>query len=85
MRIELLTSLTGDVPSAIGGGLWNGPKVKAFLKYKFGIVVSRQTGHSLLKECDYSITSVRPRHKQTPNSEKEKFKKNNLAGKSSAC
>jgi transposase len=83
IKAELLDYLQQDVPAEIGGGLWNGPKVKLFLEYKFNVNVTRQTGHALLRECDYTVTTVRPKHKKTPKSEKEKFKKNNLARKSS--
>jgi len=81
MKAELLDYLKNDPPTEIGGGLWNGPKVKAFLEFKFGVKVHRKTGHAILRECDYSVTTVRPRHKQTPKEEKEKFKKKTLPEK----
>jgi len=76
MKAHLLDKLSEEVPDAIGGGLWSGPKVAAYLEHRYGVSITRKTGWMVLKECGYSVTTVRPRHKKTPDKEKEYFKKN---------
>lgn len=81
MKAELLDYLETDVPDEIGGGLWSGPKVKQFMLYFYGVDISAKTGWKVLKECGYSVTTLRPRHKNTTKEERETFKKNNPSPK----
>ncbi|NEP85182.1 MAG: winged helix-turn-helix domain-containing protein [Okeania sp. SIO3B3] len=75
MKIDLLDKLQKEPPEEIGGGLWSGPKVAHFIKVFYDLTISRNKGWNLLKECDYSITSVRPKHRKSSDEDKDHFKK----------
>lgn len=50
MRKELGKALSAAVPEEIGGGLWSGPKVGAWLLWRYQLRVSKDTEWRLLKK-----------------------------------
>ncbi len=65
MKMDLLDRLQTRPPDEIGGGLWSGPKVVLFLKHFYNVSICRTKGWLLLKECGYSITTIRPTHRKS--------------------
>src|SRR5262249_26062542 len=58
-RAQLLSALKAEPPD---GGLWSGPKVAAFVRDRFGVVVRPQTGWDWLRRLGFSLKVPRPRH-----------------------
>jgi transposase len=44
------------------GGLWTGPKVAAYVRDRWGVVVCKQTGWEWLRGLGFSLQVPRPRH-----------------------
>ncbi|AMV25232.1 hypothetical protein VT84_12605 [Gemmata sp. SH-PL17] len=53
-------------------GLWSGPKVAAFVRDRFGIVIVKQTGWQWLKELGFRLVVPRPRHPKAATREQQK-------------
>lgn len=62
----------------IYGGAWNGVKLQRWVRENFGRNVAYSTVYNWIKELGYSWKYPRPKHKNSSDLEKEKFKKNNL-------
>jgi transposase len=69
---ELATALEGEPP---GGGLWNSPKVAAWMSDKLGRPVSTQRGWEYLRKLGYKLKVPRPRHAGASAEEQEAFKR----------
>ena len=70
---ELLAALNQRPPD---GGLWNSPKVAAWMSEKLGREVRPQRGWDLLKRNGMSLKQPRPRHAGANKDAQEAFKKN---------
>ena len=68
-RAQLLAALQADPPD---GGLWNGPKVAAFVRDRFGVGVWPQTGWQWLKDLGFRLVVPRPRHPKAATPEQQK-------------
>ena len=77
IRAELECVLEQPVPDSLGGGLWNGVKVAAWLSARVDKTVARQRGHEALRSLGYSCQSPRPRprHVKADDAQQEAFKK----------
>ena len=75
VRAELHEALCQPVPEALGGGLWNGVKVAAWLSARLARPVYRQRGQEALRALGYSCQSPRPRHAGADPQEQKAFKK----------
>ncbi len=53
-------------------GLWSGPKVAAFVRDRFGIVIVKPTGWQWLKELGFRLVVPRPRHPKAATREQQK-------------
>lgn len=73
---ELKAALLGEVPDELGGGLWNGPKVVAWLQAKVGREVSPRVGSLYLHRAGFTAQSPRPRHVAGDPLAQQEFKKN---------
>ena len=76
MKADLLDRIATDVSEELGGGLWSGPKVTLFMNKEYGVEISRKKGWQLLRECDYTITTIRQTHKRSDATTRDTFKKN---------
>lgn len=74
MKLDLFERLDSNPPDKIGGGLWSGPKVMLFLKVFYQVDICRYKGWQLLKECGYSVTTIRPKHHKSSKEKKDFFK-----------
>jgi transposase len=72
---ELAQALAQEVPDELGGGLWNGPKVAAWMSRCLGRVVHKRRGHDYLVLLGYSCQTPRPRHQKADPQCQELFKK----------
>jgi len=63
---------------ALGGGLWSGPKVAAWISDQTGVECTNKTGWSYLKRLGYSIQRPRPKHPDADEKAQEAFKKGGL-------
>jgi transposase len=72
---KLRRALQEPVPDALGGGLWNGPKVAAWMAQQLGCRVHPQRGHEALRALGYSCQTPRPQHAQADAQAQEAFKK----------
>ena len=68
-QAELFAALQGE-PS--DRGLWNGPKVAAFVKDRFGVEVWPQTGWQWLKDLGFRLVVPRPRHPRAATPERQR-------------
>jgi transposase len=59
---ELQAALEQPVPEELGGGLWNGPKVAAWMSQVLGRPVQARRGHAYLQHVGYTCQSPRPHH-----------------------
>ncbi len=75
VRDELAVLLEGPVPEELGGGLWNGVKVAAWLSQRLERSVHRQRGHEALRALGYTSQSPRPHHVGADPNAQEAFKK----------
>jgi transposase len=67
------------------GGLWNGPKVAAWIEQETGRKqVLRQLGWDYLKRLGFSLQQPRPRHEHASGEEQNIFKKNARTGRRKA-
>ncbi len=57
------------------GGLWNGPKVAAWMQERLGRPVAAQRGWDYLRLVGYSARVPRPQHAKADLSQQEAFKK----------
>jgi len=57
------------------GGLWNGPKVAAWMQEHLGRVVAPQRGWDYLRLVGYRARVPRPQHAKADRSQQEAFKK----------
>ena len=73
---QLKVALEEPVPQELGGGLWNGPKVAAWMSLQLGKSVHRRRGHAYLLLAGYSSQTPRPHHRKSDPVEVEAFKKN---------
>jgi transposase len=58
-QIDLWAALRQSPPD---GGLWTGPKVAAYVRGRWGVVVCKQTGWGWLRGLGFSPQVPRPRH-----------------------
>jgi transposase len=72
---KLRHALQEPVPEQLGGGLWNGPKVAAWMAQQLGCRVHPQRGQEALRALGYSCQAPRPRHAQADPVAQEVFKK----------
>lgn len=72
---QLQAALEQPVPSELGGGLWNGPKVALWMSRILGRLVPARRGHAYLQHVGYTCQSPRPRHVQGDPEAQEAFKK----------
>lgn len=72
---DLRVVLAEAVPESLGGGLWNGPKVVAWLEGRLGHKASPRLGSIYLHKAGYSCQRPRPRHVQADAPAQEAFKK----------
>lgn len=72
---ELRAALELPVPSELGGGLWNGPKVAAWMRQTLDRPIHKRRGSEYLHRAGYSSQSPRPRHTQGDKSAQDAFKK----------
>lgn len=78
-QLQLLRAVLEEpVPQELGGGLWNGPKVAAWMSAQLGRSVHRRRGHAYLLKAGYSSQTPRPHHRKSDPVEGEAFKKNCL-------
>ena len=54
------------------GGLWSGPKVAAFVRDRFGLVIVNQTGWLWLKDLGFRLVVPRPRHPKAATPEQQR-------------
>jgi transposase len=57
------------------GGLWNGPKVAAWMQERLGRPVAPQRGWDYLRLVGYSARVPRPQHAKADRNQQEAFKK----------
>lgn len=69
---RLREALKGEPP---GGGLWNSPKVAAWILNETGQKVGRQRGWVYLKRMGFSLRRPRRRHSEADEDEQECFQK----------
>jgi transposase len=62
--------------AAPDGGLWNGPKVAAYLSEVLERPMSRQQGWAYLKQLEWGLRVPRPHHQDADPKEQEQWKKN---------
>jgi transposase len=62
------------------GGLWNGPKVTAWIELKTGRKVRRQRGWEYLTKLGFSLQQPRPHHAKADEVAQSEFKKNYRSG-----
>ena len=72
---ELKAALEQPVPAELGGGLWNGPKVAAWMSQQLGRRVHKRRGHVYLRLTGYTCQTPRPRHQKGDPLAQEAFKK----------
>lgn len=78
LRDELNQALEGPAPD---GGVWNGPKVAAWMSAKLGRTVHAPRGWELLQQLGYRAYVPRSRHVKADTAAQEEFKKNASAGR----
>jgi transposase len=71
----LQEALLQAVPAGLGGGLWNGPKVVAWIEGRVGRKVAPRLGSVYLHKAGFSCQAPRPRHEQADPLAQEAFKK----------
>ncbi len=77
-QAELRQALQAEVPAALGGGLWNGPKVAAWISTRLKDLehpLSARSGNRYLHHLGYSCQQPRPRHAQADPEAQQTFKK----------
>jgi transposase len=72
-----------DQPSA-DGGLWNGPKVAAWMAERLGRPVDKRRGWDYLQRLDRSTRVPRPQHEQSDQATQQAFKKTARRGRQAA-
>ena len=83
-QAELRQALQAEVPAALGGGLWNGAKVAAWISTRLKDLkdlehpLSARSGNRYLHHLGYSCQQPRPRHSQADPEEQQAFKKRSL-------
>lgn len=58
-QLELWAALQQSPPD---GGLWTGPKVAAYVRDRWGVVICKQTGWQWLRGLGFTLQVPRPRH-----------------------
>lgn len=71
---KLKAALEQPVPAELGGGLWNGPKVAAWMSQQLGRRVHQRRGHVYLRLAGYTCQTPRPRHQKGDPLAQETFK-----------
>ncbi|MBO0796370.1 MAG: winged helix-turn-helix domain-containing protein [Ktedonobacteraceae bacterium] len=66
------------------GGLWNGPKVAAWMTERLGRPVDKRRGWDYLQRLDYSTRVPRPQHEESDQVEQAAFKKTARGGRQAA-
>jgi transposase len=75
-RLELARALEAPVPAALGGGLWSGRKVAAWIKTRTGKSTHPQQGWVYLRQLGFGLRVARPRHPNAATPEEQAaFKK----------
>ncbi len=72
---ELRSVLEQPVPQELGGGLWNGAKVAAWMSQQLGHPVHKRRGYVYLHLAGYTSQTPRPRHDKGDPLAHEAFKK----------
>lgn len=75
MEQALCEALEREAPASVGGGLWSGPKVVAFLGQEFDCALSVRRAQEVLRRLGYSCRVPRPQHKKADPHAQEAFKK----------
>ena len=71
-RARVMAALEGPAPD---GGLWTGPKLRAWVEQELGKKVSLYPIYRLLHELGFSLRVPRPRHRKADEKEQGEFKK----------
>jgi transposase len=75
-RLELAGALEAPVPAALGGGLWSGRKVAAWIQARTGKATHPQQGWVYLRQLGFGLRVPRPRHPKAATAEEQAaFKK----------
>jgi transposase len=75
-RLELARALEAPVPAQLGGGLWSGRKVAAWIKARTGKATHPQQGWVYLRQLGFGLRVPRPRHPNAATPEEQAtFKK----------
>jgi len=68
-QAELFDTLRQEPPD---GGLWSGPKVAAYVRDRWGIVVCPQSGWRWLKKLGFRLVVPRPRHPKAASADEQR-------------
>jgi hypothetical protein len=75
-RLELASALEAPASAELGGGLWSGRKVAAWIKARTGKATRPQQGWVYLRQLGFGLRVPRPRHPHTASpEERAAFKK----------
>jgi transposase len=76
-QVDLWAALQQPPPD---GGLWTGPKVAAFVRDRWGVIVCNQTGWEWLRGLGFSLQVPRPRHPEAATPAQQRAWKRRPAG-----
>ena len=68
-QIDLWAALRQPPPD---GGLWTGPKVAAYVRGRWGVVVCKQTGWEWLRDLGFSLQVPRPKNPKAATEEEQR-------------
>ena len=77
LQAELVQAVQQPHPD---GGLWNGPKVTAWITQKTGLKVRRQRGWEYLSKLGFTLQQPRPHHAKADQVAQAEFKKTARTG-----
>lgn len=67
-QAELFETLRREPPD---GGLWSGPKLAAYVRDRYGVVICKQTGWTYLRRLGFTLPRPRPRHARAASAEEQ--------------